>query len=64
MMSFPKRFHAMCSHIKTIFGMPNYERYIQHQQQFHPNQPVMTEKEYYIFILKDRYESGKVNRCC
>ncbi|MED1203134.1 YbdD/YjiX family protein [Heyndrickxia acidicola] len=63
-MSFMNRLRRMRSHIKTIIGMPNYERYLFHQQQFHPNDPVMTEKEYYLFILKDRYESGKVNRCC
>lgn len=50
--------------IKTIFGMPNYEKYVEHHMRKYPNEPIMSEKEYYVFVLKDRYESGKVNRCC
>ncbi|MEJ9211795.1 YbdD/YjiX family protein [Bacillus smithii] len=50
--------------IKTIFGLPNYELYLEHHQKAHPDKPIMSEKEYYLFALKERYESGKVNRCC
>ncbi|QQZ08922.1 YbdD/YjiX family protein [Heyndrickxia vini] len=51
-------------HIKTIFGLPNYQNYVAHQTRKHPNEPIMSEKEYYMYALKERYESGKVNRCC
>ncbi|MFS0781299.1 YbdD/YjiX family protein [Bacillus sp. 1P06AnD] len=50
--------------IKVIFGLPNYELYLNHQKRKHPNKSVMSEKEYYLYALKERYESGKVNRCC
>ncbi|WP_050615481.1 YbdD/YjiX family protein [Bacillus testis] len=50
--------------IKTIFGMPNYHRYVEHCRRKHPGRPILSEKEYYMFALKERYESGKVNRCC
>ncbi|GIN84654.1 hypothetical protein J6TS2_10400 [Heyndrickxia sporothermodurans] len=50
--------------IKIIMGLPNYQIYVEHHKRKHPNKPIMTEKEYYLFALKDRYESGKVNRCC
>jgi uncharacterized short protein YbdD (DUF466 family) len=54
----------MSTDIKTIFGMPNYERYLEHHRQAHPGEPVLSEREYYIRCLKERYESGKVTRCC
>lgn len=50
--------------IKVIFGLPNYDQYVEHQKRKHPNEPIMSEKEYYMFALKEKYESGKVNRCC
>lgn len=50
--------------VKTIFGMPNYERYLEHHAKHHPDEPVMSEKEYYMAALKNRYASGKINRCC
>ena len=46
------------------FGLPNYEKYVDHHKRKHPNEPIMSEKEYYVYALKERYESGKVNRCC
>lgn len=50
--------------IKVIFGLPNYDQYVEHRKRKHPNEPIMSEKEYYMFALKEKYESGKVNRCC
>ncbi|MCL6517863.1 YbdD/YjiX family protein [Alicyclobacillus sp.] len=50
--------------IKTIFGMPDYERYLEHHRQAHPDQTPLSEREYYKRYLKDRYDSGQVNRCC
>ncbi|MFC5448540.1 YbdD/YjiX family protein [Paenibacillus aestuarii] len=50
--------------VKIIFNIPDYARYVQHQQEHHPGEPVMTEKEFYMRSLHERYESGKVNRCC
>jgi uncharacterized short protein YbdD (DUF466 family) len=52
------------STVKVIFGIPDYERYLNHRRDHHPEAAALTEKEYYLACLKDRYESGKVNRCC
>jgi len=54
------------SAIKTIFGMPDYDRYLQHWYANHaaPGQFPMTEKEYYMYALRNRYEKGGVTRCC
>ncbi len=52
--------------IKTIFGMPDYERYLKHWFQNHniPGTFPMSEKEYYLYALKNRYEKGGTTRCC
>ncbi|PZE22797.1 YbdD/YjiX family protein [Paenibacillus xerothermodurans] len=50
--------------IKVIFSIPDYDKYLRHQKEHHPNDTPMTEKEFYEWSLKERYESGKVNRCC
>lgn len=50
--------------VKVIFNIPDYEKYVKHQREKHPGCPILTEKQFYMQTLKDRYESGKVNRCC
>lgn len=54
------------SNIKTIFGMPDYDRYLAHWFVNHavPGEFPMSEKEYYMYALSDRYEKGGVTRCC
>ncbi len=56
----------LSSAIKTIFGMPDYDRYLQHWHKNHakPGEFPLSEKEYYMYALKNRYESGGINRCC
>jgi uncharacterized short protein YbdD (DUF466 family) len=60
-MNFAKQAKAS---IKIIFNIPDYERYLKHHQEYHPGEKVLTEKEFYMACLKERYESGKINRCC
>jgi uncharacterized short protein YbdD (DUF466 family) len=50
--------------IKVIFSIPDYDKYLKHQQDHHPEATPMTEKEFYMMSLHERYESGKINRCC
>jgi uncharacterized short protein YbdD (DUF466 family) len=50
--------------IKVIFSIPDYEKYLRHQEEHHSEDTPMTEKEFYMWSLKERYESGKINRCC
>ncbi|WP_232699570.1 CstA-like transporter-associated (seleno)protein [Brevibacillus daliensis] len=64
--AFRKKWRKVSSAIKTIFGMPDYDRYLEHWYRTHgaPGKFPMSEKEYYMFALKNRYESGTINRCC
>ncbi|MBD0378903.1 YbdD/YjiX family protein [Paenibacillus sedimenti] len=50
--------------IKIIFSIPDYDKYLKHQQEHHPEATPMTEKEFYMCSLHERYNSGKINRCC
>ncbi|CAM3324065.1 MULTISPECIES: YbdD/YjiX family protein [Brevibacillus] len=61
-----KSLRRVSSAIKTIFGMPDYDRYLQHWYITHASPGVfpMTEREYYIYALRERYEKGGVTRCC
>ncbi len=54
------------STVKTIFGMPDYDRYLRHWYANHaaPGVFPMSEKEYYLCALRDRYERGGTTRCC
>ena len=64
MNSFADTLKKIQCNIKVIFGLPNYIHYVEHRKRKHPNEPIMSEKEYYMYALKEKYESGKVNRCC
>jgi uncharacterized short protein YbdD (DUF466 family) len=61
-----KKLRQVASTIKFVFGMPDYDRYLKHWQEHHAHtgERPMTEKEYYLCALRDRYERGGVNRCC
>jgi uncharacterized short protein YbdD (DUF466 family) len=50
--------------VKTMFGMPDYEAYLEHHRATHPDKEPMNEQEFYVQRLKDRYESGGATRCC
>ncbi len=48
---------------KAIFGMPDYDRYLEHRRACHPGAPILSRKEYYAEYVQHRYGSG-TGRCC
>ncbi|MDI3328881.1 MAG: YbdD/YjiX family protein [Alicyclobacillaceae bacterium] len=50
--------------IKTVFGMPDYEAYLERHRRVHPEKEPLSRREYYAEYLKHRYESGGPTRCC
>jgi len=50
--------------VRTVFGMPDYDRYLEHRRACHPDTPVLSPSEFYAEHLKRRYESGGPTRCC
>lgn len=49
--------------VRAIAGMPDYEAYVAHLRQCHPERPVPTERRFYDEFVKRRYGDGPT-RCC
>jgi len=52
------------STVKTMFGMPDYDKYLEHHRTTHSEQEPLSEQDFYLQRLKERYESGGATRCC
>ena len=54
----------LCEMLRLMVGVPDYQRYVTHLRQHHPDEPVPTEGEFVARCQKARYEGGKQSRCC
>lgn len=47
-------------------GVPDYDTYVRHRQEQHPNEPYMTREEFFRNRQSARYPdgSGRGMRCC
>jgi len=51
--------------MRLMVGVPEYETYVAHMRDTHPNQPVMSYQEFFRERQEARYGgNGKVTRCC
>ena len=48
---------------RQVFGMPDYERYLDHRRTRHPGEPVLGPRAFYDQQIRRRYEGG-MGRCC
>jgi uncharacterized short protein YbdD (DUF466 family) len=46
-----------------MFGIPDYERYIEHMGSHHPCDPLLSRREFFIWAI-DRKYSRNGPRCC
>ena len=51
------------SALRTIVGMPDYRRYLEHCSLKHPGERVLSPSEYYRQFIANRYGGGPT-RCC
>lgn len=58
-----KRLMADGRWLMTLFGMPDYARYLAHHDRCHPGTPAMTEREFVHAELERKYAGGG-GRCC
>jgi uncharacterized short protein YbdD (DUF466 family) len=58
-----QRMRTFCSACRQIFGMPDYERYLEHAARQHPGAPVLSRKEHAARAIERRYGQG-IGRCC
>ena len=56
-------FSRLVQTVRTIIGAPNYERYIEHMRERHPNEKPLTREEFASQRLDDRY-ARPGSRCC
>ncbi|GGD85069.1 MULTISPECIES: YbdD/YjiX family protein [Caballeronia] len=49
--------------MRLMVGMPDYDAYVTHMQNTHPDQPVMTYAEFFRERQEARYGSG-AGKCC
>ncbi|NQE48480.1 YbdD/YjiX family protein [Herbaspirillum rubrisubalbicans] len=51
--------------LNLMVGMPEYDTYVVHMKQAHPELPVMTYEEFFRERQEARYGGkGRVGRCC
>jgi uncharacterized short protein YbdD (DUF466 family) len=58
-----QKFEHWIRTLRTIIGVPDYERYVRHMQARHPGCPVLTQAEFARERLESRY-SKPGSRCC
>ena len=58
-----ERRNAFLRFLRRVFGMPDYEGYLEHLRRSHPDQQIPTEREFYEEFVRCRYGDG-ATRCC
>ena len=58
-----RRWRSLCAACRQAFGMPDYERYLEHAATLHPDAPVLSRDAYCARVIERRYGQG-VGRCC
>ena len=56
-------FSRTASFVRAVLGVPDYERYLTHMRTAHPGDRVMSETEYKVTRMNDRYNTTG-SRCC
>jgi uncharacterized short protein YbdD (DUF466 family) len=64
-----KNLKAVGAHLKQagrlMCGLPDYDRYVEHRREHHPDEPVMTYEEFFRERQSARYGAGNGGcRCC
>ena len=49
--------------LRTILGAPDYQRYLSHMRSAHPGDRVMSETEFRLTRMNDRYNNPG-SKCC
>jgi uncharacterized short protein YbdD (DUF466 family) len=50
--------------MRVILGAPDYQAYLERFTPTPAHAVPLSEQEFYLQRLSDRYESGQINRCC
>ena len=55
-------FSRTASFVRAILGVPDYDRYLTHMRTAHPGDRIMSETEFRVTRMNDRY--NRTSRCC
>lgn len=58
-----KAVRYMGQSLRLMVGVPEYDTYVAHMRDKHPDRPVMTYEEFFRERQDAKYD-GKVGRCC
>ncbi len=50
--------------LALMIGVPDYPAYVKHNQEHHPDKPIMSYEEFFRERQRSRYGSNKPGRCC
>jgi uncharacterized short protein YbdD (DUF466 family) len=56
-------FSRTASVVRAVLGVPDYQRYLSHMGSAHPGDRVMSETEFRVTRMNDRYNSTG-SKCC
>ena len=59
----PERLRSALRVVRAIIGAPDYERYVAHMRDHHPDCPIATRDEFMRQRLESRYSKPGA-RCC
>jgi len=54
---------ALIAGCRQVFGIPDYNRYLAHHAERHPDQPVLTRRDFFAQSIDRRYGRNGP-RCC
>jgi uncharacterized short protein YbdD (DUF466 family) len=51
---------------RLMVGVPDYDIYVEHRRRVHPDEPIMSYKEFFRERQASRYggQGGNIGRCC
>jgi uncharacterized short protein YbdD (DUF466 family) len=56
-------FSRTASVMRAVLGVPDYQRYLSHMRSAHPGDRVMSETEFRLTRMNDRYNNPG-SKCC
>ena len=61
-----KMWRARKQFISLLVGVPSYETYVTHMKQYHPEEPILCQKQFFAEAQEARFNAkgGKISRCC
>ena len=59
-------FRRLTATARLMVGVPDYDAYVRHRRDMHPEEPVMSYEDFFRERQQSRYgtNGGKISRCC